>query len=56
MGQRSPCPSVHRGDMCPVCGQKIEVLSKDEDFQSMLALSAVAGSKRERIQGKRNKH
>ena len=25
------------GDMCPVCGQKIEVLSKDEDFQSMLA-------------------
>ena len=25
------------GDMCPVCGQKIEILSKDEDFQSMLA-------------------
>ena len=25
------------GDMCPVCGQKIEVLSKNEDFQSMLA-------------------
>ena len=25
------------GDMCPVCGQKIESLSKDEDFQSVLA-------------------
>lgn len=25
------------GDMCPVCGQKIESLSKNEDFQSVLA-------------------
>lgn len=31
------CACLSVGDMCPVCGQKIESLSKDEDFQSVLA-------------------
>ena len=40
------------GDMCPVCGQKIEVLSKDEDFQSMLApIRQSLEAKEKKIQG-----
>lgn len=28
---------LHRGDVCPVCGQVVESLTTDEEFQSLLA-------------------